>query len=621
MPSWGTPPRTQMKHDPTTIGRYQVISLLGQGAMGRVYLAQDPLLKRRVAIKVVVEGGSDSEHALERFQREAEISARLNHPNIITVYDVGEDSHTGPFLAMEFVDGVSLARLIREKRLDHETTVRLLIQGAHALTAAARGDIVHRDVKPENILVSQDGRLKLMDFGIANQADQTRLTALGTVVGTPSYTAPELLMGGEATASTDRYALVVTAFECFTGTLPFVGETVGTTLLKVVNEPPALPDTLNEALKEVFEIALAKDPTRRYPDLHSFLNAVLEAAELPPAARSRLQTALDGEGTLSGLGSGPMALPGLGSHPGLPIQKAGTREDGTQLLGSEPPPLPGREGPPTQTLRRSQEEVRAVVAPGAMEENPLAFLDYAGTTAPEPPAPAKAPEPEGTRAMPLSGLESTRAGQHLDVPESRDEGLDRTRRGERLTVVPETREGSPRPAAAPASGGLPRGILVGAAALVLGGVAWAALRPHGRPLELLTDPAGAEVRVDGELRGRTPFKGDVPAKAQRLVLSLPGRHSVEAPVPAGPGPHRFLLAPEVGRATILSDPEGAEVVLGGESIGRTPLRDVALSRPRMPFKLQKDGYISFIGDLEAGKDLGVITLKPQAPPEPVKRRR
>lgn len=600
MPSWGTPPRTQMKHDPTTIGRYQVISLLGQGAMGRVFLAQDPLLKRRVAIKVVVEGGSDSEHALERFQREAEISARLNHPNIITVYDVGEDPHTGPFLAMEFVDGVSLARLIREKRLDHETTVRLLIQGAHALMAAARGDIVHRDVKPENILVSQDGRLKLMDFGIANVSDQTRLTALGTVVGTPSYTAPELLMGGEATASTDRYALVVTAFECFTGTLPFVGETVGTTLLKVVNEPPALPDTLNEALKEVFEIALAKDPMRRYPDLHTFLNAVLEASDLSPAARSRLQTVLDGEGTLSGLGSGPMALPGLGSHPGLPIQKGAAPEDGTQLLGSQPLPLPGREGPPTQTLRRSP------------EENPLAFLDYEG----EPPSGAsRESEPEGTRAMPVSGLEATRAGSpageaapRLDLPEARGEGLDRTRRGERLAAVPESRE-----VAAPRGRRRPWGLLAGVGVLLVGVAAWAALRPHTRELELVTDPPGAEVRVDGDLRGRTPFKGPVPLGGKRLHLSLAGRRTLEVPLPAGTGPHRFGLEPDLAPASVLSDPEGAEVFLDGELLGRTPLRDVQLSKPRMFLKLQKEGYVPFIGYLEAGKDLGVIALKPQAP--------
>lgn len=604
-----------MKQDPTTIGRYQVLSLLGQGAMGRVYLAQDPLLKRRVAIKVVVEGGSDSEHALERFQREAEISARLNHPNIITVYDVGEDPHTGPFLAMEFVDGVSLARLIREKRLDHETTVRLLIQGAHALTAAAKGDIVHRDVKPENILVSQDGRLKLMDFGIANQADQTRLTALGTVVGTPSYTAPELLMGGEATASTDRYALMVTAFECFTGTLPFVGETVGATLLKVVNEPPALPDSLGEGMKEVFEIALAKDPMRRYPDLHTFLSAVLEASDLSPAARSRLQTALDGEGTLSGLGSGPMSLPGLGSHPGMPIQQPAPVEDGTQLLGSQPLPVPPREGSPTQTIRRSQEDVRAVVAPGAMEENPLAFLDYPG----EAPPPAA---PQGTASAPLPTLEATRLGlpvvvpeQRPDLPESRDEGLDQTRVGRRLDVVPEAREATPPPRRSPI------GLIAGAAALLIAVGAWVAFRPHGRTMEVLTDPAGAEVRVDGQLLGRTPFKGSVPAAGKRIQLSLPGRQRVDAALPEGDGPHRFSLPAEAARAVVLSDPEGAEVFLDGEAMGRTPLRDVVMPKPRMILKLQKEGYIPFIGDLEAGKDLGTIALKPQAPPEPAKRRR
>ncbi len=606
-----------MKQDPTTIGRYQVLSLLGQGAMGRVYLAQDPLLKRRVAIKVVVEGGSDSEHALERFQREAEISARLNHPNIITVYDVGEDPHTGPFLAMEFVDGVSLARLIREKRLDHETTVRLLIQGAHALTAAAKGDIVHRDVKPENILVSQDGRLKLMDFGIANQADQTRLTALGTVVGTPSYTAPELLMGGEATTATDRYALVVTAFECFTGTLPFVGETVGTTLLKVVNEPPALPDSLSEAQKEVFEIALAKDPSRRYPDLHTFLNAILEAADLPEATRSRLQTVLDGEGTLSGIGSGPMTLPGLGSQPGLPLQARPVGDDGTQLLGSQPLPLAEDEVSATQTLHGARPDLKPPAPARPPEEDPLAFLDFAGDVAP---APTPAAPLEGTRAMALTGLEATRAGAPAearpDLPESRSEGpkggLDQTRMGGRLPEIPESRDARPGKRT-------PWGLLAGAAVVLVGVAAWAALRPQARTLDLASDPAGAEVRIDGVLQGRTPFHGAIPARAQRLQVSLPGRRPLDIPVPSGPGPHRLALEAEQARVSVLSDPEGAEVFLDGEGVGKTPLRDLALAKPRMILKLQKEGYIPFIGDLEAGKDLGTIALKPQAPPEPEPR--
>ncbi|HJV22584.1 MAG TPA: serine/threonine-protein kinase [Holophagaceae bacterium] len=598
-----------MKPDPTTIGRYQVVSLLGQGAMGRVYLAQDPLLKRRVAIKVVVEGGSDQDNALERFQREAEISARLNHPNIITVYDVGEDEAVGPFLAMEFVDGVSLAKLIRDKRLDGETILRLMLQAAHALTAAAKADIVHRDVKPENILVSQDGRLKLMDFGIANQADQTRLTALGTVVGTPSYTAPELLMGGEATPATDRYALMVTAYECFTGTLPFVGETVGATLLKVVNEPPHMPDSLSEPLREVFHIALLKDPMQRYPDLHSFLNALLEAAQLPSATQSRLQTALDGEGTLSGLGSGPMTLPGLGSHPGLPLQNSSRiQDDGTQALEalSAPTRTPKVPIPLLPTQAMSSGDALPVVGSKGGEENPLAFLDF------EPPVPG-----------PTLDLESTQAGQVAQVPEARPpmpapsgESLDQTHIGRKLDLVPESRDKAPVPPATPASGS--RNWIFAAVAVLLlgGGGALLALRPGHRTLQLVTDPPGAEVVVDGATLGRTPFEGAVPPGAKALQLRMAGYRPYEGPMPPGGKPTQIRLEAEAITVSILSVPEGAKIYVDRELVGTTPLRDFRLQKPKAILQLEKEGFISYIGSLEKGKDLGTITLKAQEPERP-----
>lgn len=605
-----------MKPDPTTIGRYQVVSLLGQGAMGRVYLAQDPLLKRRVAIKVVAEGGSEQEHALERFRREAEISARLNHPNIITVYDVGEDGEVGPFLAMEFVDGVSLAKLIREKRLDGETILRLLLQAAHALAAAAKADIVHRDVKPENILVSQDGRLKLMDFGIANQADQTRLTALGTVVGTPSYTAPELLMGGEATAATDRYALMVTAYECFTGTLPFVGETVGATLLKVVNEPPHMPEGLSEPLQEVFHIALMKDPMQRYPDLLSFLNALLEATQLPATAQSRLQTALDGEGTLSGLGSGPMSLPGLGSHPGLPLQLgADLPDDGTQALEALPPSRRTPQVPipllPTQAMT-SGADLRGA-DPNA-DDNPLAFLDFE----PAPPVPG-----------PTMDLESTQAGQVAQVPEARPSGahapaggLDRSHIGQNLHIAPDSWEKRTDSGGA-ASRSFKGWIIGGAAALLLlaaGGV-YMARRPGPRLIQVVSDPPGAEVLVDGRPVGVTPFHGPVAFEAKGLRVRLAGHHPFEGSLPPGEEPLRVHLEPEGVPMTVLSEPEGAKVFVDREPVGLTPLRDFRLMKPRAILQLEKEGFISYIGSLEKGKDLGTITLRPQAPAEPDRKRR
>nr|WP_320132277.1 serine/threonine-protein kinase [uncultured Holophaga sp.] len=281
---------------PSTIGRYQVRRQIGRGAMGAVYLAQDPLLKRLVAIKVVHPGGEDREVTLERFRREAEISARLNHPNIVTVFDVGEDPEAGPFIAMEYVEGSNLGALIRSG-IPLEAGLKLMLQGMGALMAAEAEGIVHRDIKPDNVLVSRDGRFKLMDFGIARR-DESRLTQAGMIFGTPFYTAPELLTGAESSAATDRYAFVVTVFEVITGTLPFQGSSVGATLYRITHEAPEIPASLPVAVAEVFRKALAKDPDERYPDLPGFLGSLLETLELSPDTRIRLQALLGGDSLL-----------------------------------------------------------------------------------------------------------------------------------------------------------------------------------------------------------------------------------------------------------------------------------------------------------------------------------
>lgn len=265
---------------PGTIGRYQVISELGQGGMGVVYLAQDPTLKRKVAIKCMLER-KDNDHAMARFQREAETSSRLNHPNVITVYDVGEDPIVGPFLAMEYVDGSSLATLITQEALSPEASFQVLTQAMYALLAAHQAGIIHRDVKPDNLLVGKDGRVKLMDFGIA-LGDGARLTAVGDVLGSPSYTAPELLQGDQANPGTDLYAFVVTAFEVVTGgSLPFQGNSLGATMYQIVHEPPTMPPDLDPHLVALFKKGMHKDPAHRFKSMGDFMTALAHCLHLP----------------------------------------------------------------------------------------------------------------------------------------------------------------------------------------------------------------------------------------------------------------------------------------------------------------------------------------------------
>ena len=272
---------------PSNIGRYQVHRAIGQGAMGAVYLAEDPLLKRRLAVKVVLATGEERDNALERFKREAEISAQLNHPNIVTIYDVGEEPSLGPFLAMEFVDGCSLGKFVREGTLDMETRFSILIQAMRALRAAHRHAIVHRDVKPDNILVGEDGRVKLMDFGIAKtMAPQTLHPE--EFLGSPAYSAPELLRGLDPTPSSDRYSFAVTAFELFTGKLPHPGYTVASVVTHVLMEPPVIPQGMSGDLAKVFRQALAQDPEERPGTLMEFMTALVDVYPLEARAHDRI---------------------------------------------------------------------------------------------------------------------------------------------------------------------------------------------------------------------------------------------------------------------------------------------------------------------------------------------
>ncbi len=301
-----------MTLDPSHIGRFRILGTLGQGSMGTVYLAEDPKLNRGIAIKVVRAGMGDPE-VLARFQREAEISAKLHHPNVITVYDVGEEPGVGPFLAMEFVDGESLSALVKRGPLSAPEALELLMQAREALETAHRAGIIHRDLKPENFMVSKDRQVKLMDFGIAKGAG-ARVTRTSDFLGTPAYAAPEILSGSQADAASDRWAFAVSAFEMLTGRLPFPGESVGSIVYAIVHQPPTYPEGCSPAFRDLFDRAFDKDPKARFPDLKAFMLALVDVLDLPEAHRHLLERRLDG--TLSGLStSGAWAAPAPAMAP------------------------------------------------------------------------------------------------------------------------------------------------------------------------------------------------------------------------------------------------------------------------------------------------------------------
>ena len=275
---------------PQAIGRYQVLKVLGAGAMGNVLLAEDPRIKRKVAIKVVrleaLRSQKDEEEYLMRFQREAEVSGLLNHPGIVTVYDVGEEAGIGPFMAMEFVGGQSLESLIKGgAAIPLEQKFRIASAVAEALDHAHRLGVIHRDVKPGNVMLTEDGRPKLMDFGIAKRED-AGLTQTGTFLGTPSYAAPEQIKEGHVTPRSDQFSFAVMIFELLSGKLPFPGTSINTILYRIVNEPPTDPrppveGILPDAWHRIFLQALSKDPENRFTSCGQFIQELAEAVTEP----------------------------------------------------------------------------------------------------------------------------------------------------------------------------------------------------------------------------------------------------------------------------------------------------------------------------------------------------
>jgi serine/threonine-protein kinase len=253
--------------------RYRLDELIAAGGMGQVWRATDELLGRLVAIKVLhadPAGGTGSSGTAgaaefrERFRSEARNSAALSHPNIATVYDFGDDA-ARPYLVMELVEGQSLAQVVAERGALPAEEVRSLIgQAALALQVAHNAGVVHRDVKPANIMVTAAGMVKLTDFGIARATASSGLTRTGEVLGTPHYLAPEQAQGYPATAASDIYALGVVGHELLTGVRPFSGESMVATALAHVNQPPPeLPETVPEPLRGTIMAALAKDPADR----------------------------------------------------------------------------------------------------------------------------------------------------------------------------------------------------------------------------------------------------------------------------------------------------------------------------------------------------------------------
>ena len=262
------------------LGRYEIVGELGQGAMGVVYKAKDPLIDRVVAIKTINLGlALDEKEEYEgRFYQEAKAAGRLSHPNIVTIYDVGKSGDVA-YIAMEFLQGKELRDIMNERRLlPVDQALDIAAQVALGLSYAHEHDIVHRDVKPSNIMVGRDGHVKITDFGIARMASSLVRTQTGMVLGSPKYMSPEQVLGKAIDQRSDIFSLGVMFYEMLTGQAPFDAENVNAIMYQTLNVLPVPPGTLNPAVPEMANFIVAKALTKELDDRYQ--NAKDFAADL-----------------------------------------------------------------------------------------------------------------------------------------------------------------------------------------------------------------------------------------------------------------------------------------------------------------------------------------------------
>lgn len=602
---------------PEKVDRYVILEAVGFGAMGAVYKAEDPLIKRTVAIKTIrLDVPPNSPHYqtfLNRFFKEARISGQLSHPNIVTLYDIGEMDNRIPYLAMEYVDGETVDDMLtRGDRLRPEQVVGLVSQMASAIDYAHSKGVIHRDIKPSNIIIFNGEKVKVTDFGIAKLMDAEG-TQTASLLGTPSYMSPEQAMGEELDGRTDIFSLGVVAFEMLSGTQPFPGNNVTSVLYKLVHTDPVRLDNLEvlgllpDKWHEVFSKVLAKNPAERYGTGSSFV------AELELCLGSWFGS-LEGETIIMSVGDKAPVPAGSGEQPTIAEDDL-EEEKQEQNEGEETVFLESSERP-TETFSPSSQSAEKPPS-GETEQAETVFLSSGAQ--PTPPE-ASQTSSDITSHMPVTE-DATAAYSPGTVPPTAG-GAEAEATGEGETVqwsADDTQTVAPEsvPASDPSS--------------------TQALAAPGSE-ETLLEPANTERTATSSPRlGRfpkalaPPWGGKqwaVAASVLVLVLALvivgiltlgPKAPPPVVEAPVLPPPVEVVIT---GSLTVGSNPEGASVWVNDDELGVTPLviSDLELGSYTVRFEMkgfQTDDLTAELTE-ESPQARLEVDLEKVAPPKPTR---
>ncbi len=617
---------------PEQIGRYKVLSELGRGAMGVVYKAQDPTIGRLVAIKTIRLGElahpEEREQLRTRLFREAQSAGILSHPGIVTIYDISEESNLA-YITMEYVEGQTLEKMLDTGLVeDAKRLVSIATQTAVALDYAHNKGIVHRDIKPGNIMVNPDWAVKITDFGIARIAS-SKFTHTGTVMGTPSYMSPEQVRGAVVDGRSDMFSLAVVLYEMLTGQKPFSGDSITTVIFKIVSENPVSPKELNPSIgakvNAVVMRALAKEPAERYQSCKEFAEAlqlaVDQTANLTVAARkidslyaptevsnAALLTQPDTKAEMRAAErreSSPPPVPAAAPPPSvseaapLPIPATERRLPPLEAKPSSAP-KPKPEPAPTVLAKPAAKRrtgllvtltLAALVAAGAAgvflqrwQSEPSAPVTTPPASAPPESAPSPSHLPETKAPPPAEKAQAEPPPATLGAGEA---------------TTPAGQPGAGTPAATPPVEAVPK---------PLAGV---------RAINVVTSEPGARVVMDGVELTACTTPCSIPARPGRhsLLLSRAGFHPAnrEVMVANGPADLQVTLSAILGTIMLSTAPPGARITVDGKAVdGETP-KTLKLPPGRHDIAVSKEGAGSSQQTVEITEDSLIplrLTLSP-----------